>query len=114
MIMKKYDVWLADLDPSFGTEAGKKRPVVVVQTDFLNGRHTSTIICPTTTILTRTTRLTRIQLQRGDANLYEDSDILVDQVRAIDNHRFIKKIGILPTKYHKPLDENLRDILDLA
>jgi mRNA interferase MazF len=114
MIMKKYDVWLADLDPSFGTEAGKKRPVVIVQTDFLNGRHTSTIICPTTTILARTARLTRVQLQRGDANLYDDSDILVDQVRAIDNQRFIKKIGVLPIKYHIPLDENLRDIFDLA
>jgi mRNA interferase MazF len=112
--MKKYDVWLADLDPSFGTEAGKKRPVVIVQTDFLNVRHTSTIICPTTTLITKTTRLTRIQLQRGDANLFDDSDILVDQVRAIDNHRFIKKIGVLPVKYHLPLNENLRDILDLA
>jgi mRNA interferase MazF len=113
MIMKKYDVWLADLDPSFGTEAGKKRPVVIVQTDFLNRRHTSTIICPTTTILTRTTRFTRIHLQSGDANLYEDSDILIDQIRAIDNNRFVKKIGVLPIKYHNQLDENLRDILDL-
>jgi mRNA interferase MazF len=114
MIMKKYDVWLADLDPSFGTEAGKKRPVVVVQTDFLNSRHSSTIICPTTTKITTGTRLTRIQLQSGDANLRDDSDILVDQLRAIDNQRFIRKIGVLPVKYHVPLDENLRDILDLA
>lgn len=111
--MKKYDVWLADLDPSFGTEAGKKRPVVIVQTDFLNGQHTSTIVCPTTTNITAGTRLTRIQLQRGDANLYDDSDILIDQLRAIDNQRFIRKIGVLPTKYHSPLNENLRDILDL-
>jgi mRNA interferase MazF len=111
--MKKYDVWLADLDPSFGTEAGKKRPVVIVQTDFLNGRHSSTIICPITTQITNNARLTRIQLQRGDANLYDDSDILIDQLRAIDNQRFIRKIGVLPPKYHNLLDENLRDILDL-
>ena len=111
--MKKYDIWLADLDPSFGAEAGKKRPVVIVQTDFLNGRHSSTVICPTTSNIIAGAKLTRIQLQHGDANLYEDSDILVDQLRAIDNRRFIKQIGVLPPKYHAILDEKIKDILDL-
>jgi mRNA interferase MazF len=47
--IKQYDIWLADLNPSKGTEAGKVRPVVIIQTDLLNGTHLSTLICPVTT-----------------------------------------------------------------
>jgi mRNA interferase MazF len=111
--MRKYEVWLADLDPSFGTEAGKKRPVIIVQTDFLNGYHNSTIVCPTTTHIVRGTSLTRIALQIGDANLDKRCDIMIDQIRAIDNKRFISKLGDLPPQYHAQLDQNLSDILDL-
>lgn len=111
--MNKYEIWLANLDPSFGTEAGKKRPVIIVQTDYLNNYHTSTIVCPTTTNITNGTVLTRISLTAGDGNLSKDCDIMLDQIRAIDNIRFIKKIGDLPPQYHTILDQNLRDILDL-
>lgn len=111
--MKKFEVWLADLDPSFGTEAGKKRPVVVVQTDYLNGRHNSTIICPITTNIVKGTSLTRIALNAGEANLKSDSDIMIDQIRSIDNNRLIKILGNLPPQYHAILNQNLRDVLDL-
>ena len=49
MKAKKDEVWLANLDPRFGTEAGKTRPVLIVQTDLLNQVHPSTLICPITT-----------------------------------------------------------------
>jgi mRNA interferase MazF len=49
MTAKKYEIWLANLDPRFGTEAGKTRPVLIVQTDSLNKVHPSTLICPITT-----------------------------------------------------------------
>jgi mRNA interferase MazF len=111
--MNRYEVWLADLDPSFGTVAGKKRPVVIIQTDFLNNHHNSTIICPITTKIVSHTSLTRIALKAGEVNLRSHSDIMIDQLRAIDNIRFIVKIGNLPTQYHAVLDQNLRDILDL-
>ncbi|MFN2423284.1 MAG: type II toxin-antitoxin system PemK/MazF family toxin, partial [Cryomorphaceae bacterium] len=42
MKVKKFEIWLANLDPRMGTEAGKTRPVVVVQTDLLNRVHPST------------------------------------------------------------------------
>ncbi len=48
MDIKQFDIWLADLNPSIGTEPGKKRPVVIVQTDLLNETHLSTLICPIT------------------------------------------------------------------
>ena len=50
--MNQYEIWLADLNPQIGTEAGKVRPVVIVQTNFLNEiADPSTIICPITTKL---------------------------------------------------------------
>jgi mRNA interferase MazF len=112
--MRKYDVWLADLSPSFGTELGDICPVVVVQADILNISHNSTTICPIIAQTIQKPKQMIVQLQSGDANLNQDSEILIDQIRAIDNQRFIKKIGILPAKYHTFLNENIRDILDLT
>jgi mRNA interferase MazF len=110
--MKKYEVWLADLDPSFGTESGKKRPVVIVQSNLLN-HHSSTIICPISTNVKPTFTLTRVHLQLGDANLTKNSDVMIDQIRAVDNNRFIKKIGTLPTKYHLLINQNIKLVMDL-
>ncbi|MDQ6901963.1 MAG: type II toxin-antitoxin system PemK/MazF family toxin, partial [Bacteroidota bacterium] len=45
MKYKQFDIWLADLNLTVGTEPGKTRPVVIIQTDLLNETHLSTIIC---------------------------------------------------------------------
>ena len=47
------------------------------------------------------------------ANLHEDCDIMVDQIRAIDNKRLIKKVGILPTDVVEKVKENIVILLDL-
>ena len=112
--MKKYEIWLADLNPQIGTESGNVRPVVVVQTNFLNKHHPSTIICPLTTKIRPGATLLRIHLSAGTAGLNEDSDIMIDQVRAIDNLRLRQKIGQLPPAFHIQLDENLKIVLDLS
>lgn len=56
MEIRKGHVYTADLNPQIGTEPGKVRPVVVVQTDLLNGIHPSTVICPITTRIQREAR----------------------------------------------------------
>ena len=111
--MRKFEIWLADLDPSFGTEAGKIRPVVIVQTDFLNGKHASTLVCPITSKVKLKMRIIAIHLKTGEGGLNSDSDVMIDQIRSIDNSRFVKKIGDLPPQYHNKLNQNLRDVLDL-
>ncbi|MFN4256724.1 MAG: type II toxin-antitoxin system PemK/MazF family toxin [Saprospiraceae bacterium] len=78
--MKKHEVWTANLGPRFGTEAGKTRPVVIVQTDILNGLHPSTVICPLTTSVLPTAQLLRVHLRAGEAGLSQDSDVPVDQL----------------------------------
>jgi mRNA interferase MazF len=111
MKYKQYDIWLADLNPTVGTEPGKTRPVVIIQTDLLNEIHLSTIVCPITTNVKPETEILRIHLQK--AQLPKLSDVLVDQPRAIDNKRFIKKLGKLTTEQVVQLKENLKIVLDL-
>ena len=111
MKYKQYDIWLADLNPTVGTEPGKTRPVVIIQTDLLNDVHISTIVCPVTTNVKPEAEILRVHLKK--AQLEKLSDILVDQPRAIDNKRFIKKLGKLSNDQISQLKENLKIILDL-
>ncbi len=111
MKIQQYDIWLADLNPRKGTEPGKTRPVAVVQTDLLNDIHLSTIICPITTNVKIEADLLRVHLKKGQ--LDEVSDILVDQLRAIDNTKLIKKLGQLNSEQKTKLKANLRIVLDI-
>ena len=113
MIIKKYEVWLANLDPKFGTETGKTRPVLIVQTDILNKIHPSTIICPITTNIKPESQILRVHLKKGVAKVNENCDIMIDQLRAIDNKRLLKKIGVLPKELSELVKENIRIVLDL-
>ncbi len=111
--MNQYEIWLADLNPQIGTEAGKVRPVVVVQTNFLNEiGHPSTIICPITTKLNNESDILRIRINKGNCGLNENSDIMIDQIRAIDNSRFVKKIGFVSTEMRLKIQENIKNVLD--
>lgn len=111
MKIKQFDIWLADLNPSRGTEPGKTRPVVIIQTDLLNDNHLSTLICPITTNIKLEIELLRVHLNKGQ--LDKLSDILVDQIRAIDNQRLLKRLGKLTTEQQVKLKTNLRIVLEL-
>ncbi|OGP69379.1 MAG: taxon MazF [Deltaproteobacteria bacterium RBG_13_47_9] len=112
MEIRKWNVYLADLNPKFGTEPGKTRPVVVVQTDLLNNHHPSTIVCPLTTQIHPKSDILRIHLRKGEAGLTERSDIMVDQLRAVDNRRFLKRLGMIGSSSKKKLTGNIQTILN--
>ena len=111
MKIKQFDIWLADLNPARGTEPGKTRPVVIIQTDLLNDTHLSTVICPITTNVQPEMELLRVHLEKGQ--LDELSDILIDQIRAIDNRRLLKQIGSLSKEQILKLKNNLLILLDI-
>ena len=114
MQINQYEIWIADLNPQIGTEAGKSRPVLIVQTNLLNKiSHPSTIVCPITTNVQDDSDILRVHLKKGMANLHENCDIMVDQIRAIDNKRLIKKVGKLPTDLVEKVKENIAIIIDL-
>ena len=106
-------VCLADLNPPKGTEPGKIRPVLVVQTDLLNGHHPSTLVCPLTTNVKRSAKHLRVHLSRNQAGLDKDSDVMIDQLRAIDNRRLIKPLGSVSEPIMQQVSENLAIILDI-
>lgn len=108
MKIEKFHIYLADLNPQMGTEPGKVRPVVVIQTDLLNNVHPSTIVCPLTSIIVREAAVLRVHLPKREAGLDKDSDILVDQIRSIDNRRFKRHTGKLASHHREKLLENLR------
>lgn len=114
MQIKRFEIWIADLNPQIGSESGKTRPVLVVQTNLLNKiPHPSTIICPLTTNIQIESEILRVHIKKGIANLHENCDIMIDQVRAIDNKRLIKKVGELPDNLANKVKENLSIVLDL-
>ncbi|MBL7966258.1 MAG: type II toxin-antitoxin system PemK/MazF family toxin [Prolixibacteraceae bacterium] len=114
MLIRQFEIWIADLNPQIGTEPGKTRPVLVIQTDLLNKTlHPSTIVCPITTNVRKDSEILRVHLKKGVANLLESCDIMIDQLRAIDNKRFIQKIGDLPKSLVNKVKENIGIVLDL-
>ena len=114
MKIEQFDIWIADLNPQIGTEPGKTRPVLVIQTNLLNKiSHPSTLVCPITTNIENKTEILRVHLKKGMSNLHEDSDILIDQIRAIDNNRLLKRVGNLPVDLIQQVKENILIILDL-
>lgn len=111
MNIKKFNIYLADLGQAFGTEPGKVRPVVVVQTDILNNIHPSTIICPMTSKINRDIFKLRVHVPIQESGLTTSSDILVDQIRFIDNRRFKKHLGKLGRFHIQRLMDNLQILL---
>ena len=112
-MIKQFEIWIADLNPRKVTESGKTRPVVVIQTNLLNRiPHPSTIVCPITSKVKKESEILRVHLRKGTAGINQDCDIMIDQIRAIDNNRLTKRIGFLPEELIDILKENIRIIFE--
>ena len=106
-------LYLADLNPRRGSEPGKVRPVLVIQTDLLNETgHSSTWVLPCTTRLSGE-NLLRVPLPRGIAGNREGCEVMIDQSRAIDNRRFVRALRALPRALLREVEEKLRRLGDL-
>jgi len=113
MKIRRGCLYLADLNPRLGSEAGKSRPVLVVQTDLLNeAEHPSTWVLPCTTRLAGE-NLLRVPLPRGIAGNRQDCEVMIDQSRAIDNRRFVRPLKPLPRSLLREVEEKLRRLGDL-
>ena len=106
-------LYVADLSPGRGTESGKLRPVLVIQTDLLNSTgHQSTWIIPCTTRLTGESLL-RVVLPCGLAGNTKECELMIDQSRAIDNRRLKRRLGTLPRVVLAEVRQKLRLLADL-
>ena len=111
MKIKRWGVYLVDLNPQIGTKPGKLRPCVVVEDDALNEiNHPSTVILPITTKnAADQARPLRVFLAKGEAGLEKNSMVLVDQFLAWDNARFKKHLGDLSDKKRGELESACRE-----
>jgi mRNA interferase MazF len=101
-------LYIADLNPRDGTEPGKIRPVLVIQSDYLNEvGHPSTWILPCSTNIIGESLL-RVSLPKKIAGNNEDCEIMIDQSRSIENKRFRKELGKVPTILLKEVKEKIR------
>jgi mRNA interferase MazF len=106
-------LYLADLDPRAKTEAGKVRPVLVIQTDLLDeAGHPSTWVLPCATRLTGE-NLLRVVLPRGIAGNREECEVMVDQSRAIDNRRLVRPLRPVPRAILAEVVQKLRTLGEL-
>jgi mRNA interferase MazF len=84
---RRGSIHLANFNPSKGTEAGKIRPCLILQSDLLNdASHPSTTVLPLTTQLTDDAAPLRFRIEARE-RLQSDSDVMIDQARTIDNSR---------------------------
>jgi mRNA interferase MazF len=98
MAFKRGGIYLANFNPSKGTEPGKIRPCIVMQSDLLNeAEHPSTTVLPLTTRLTDDAVPLRYRVVARDGLEY-DSDVMLDQTRTIDNQRIASELLTLLTE----------------
>ncbi len=112
MTVSKGEIWLANLNPvKKSNEVGKVRPVCIFQTDELNhSDYPTTIILPLSTFLIDDAEPIRMRVQKRDA-LEHPSDILIAQIRAVDNSRLIKKIATLTAEEIKRVTRLFNEVI---
>lgn len=93
MIVKRGDIYYADLSPVVGSEQGGIRPVLVIQNDIGNKYSPTVIAAAITSQINKVKMPTHIELAAKDYGLNKDSVILLEQIRTIDKRRLREKIG---------------------
>ena len=91
-MIKRGDIYYADLRPVIGSEQGGVRPVLIIQNDTGN-RHSPTVICAAITSRMNKAKLpTHVELKADHCHMVKDSVILLEQLRTIDKQRLKEKI----------------------
>jgi mRNA interferase MazF len=92
--MKRYELYLVDLDPTIGVEMKKARPCLIVSPDEMNNYVQSVIVAPLTTNFRNIPSRVKIIGSHGNG-LSDTSYVALDQIKTIDKHRCMKKIGTI-------------------
>lgn len=97
-MIKRGQLYYADLSPVIGSEQGGVRPVLILQNDVGNKFSPTVIAAATTSKLSKTKLPTHISLEKEKYCLPKDSIVLLEQIRTIDKSRLLDYIGELPTE----------------
>ena len=113
MMIKRGDIYYADLRPVVGSEQGGVRPVLIIQNDAGN-RHSPTVICAAITSRMNKAKLpTHVELSAAECDISKDSVILLEQIRTIDKQRLKEKVCHLDAKTLHRVNRALKISLEL-
>lgn len=113
MIVKRGDVYFADLSPVVGSEQGGVRPVLVIQNDIGNRFSPTVIIAAITAQIQKAKLPTHVEIDAKRYGFERDSVILLEQIRTIDKQRLTDKITHLDEEMMEKVDEALQISLGL-
>ena len=113
MIIRRGDIYYADLRPGVGSEQGGVRPVLIIQNDIGN-KHSPTVICAAITSKMNKAKLpTHVELNTKRCDMIRDSVILLEQLRTIDKQRLKERICHIDDELLKDVDRALMISLEL-
>ena len=106
--VRRFDVWLIGLDPTQGSEIRKTRPCVVVSPDEMNRHVRTVIIAPMTSARRGYPTRVDITFQR------RKGQVVLDQIRAVDKSRLVRKLGRLPEARAREVADVLVEMFSFA
>ncbi len=114
MIIKRGEIYYADLSPVIGSEQGGVRPVLIVQNDIGNKYSPTVIAAAITSQINKAKLPTHIEISAQEYGLQKDSVILLEQIRTIDKKRLREKIGHMDDELMDKVNEALSISFGLA
>ena len=107
-MVKRGEIYYADLSPVVGSEQGGLRPVLIIQNDIGNRYSPTVIVAAITSKIDKARLPTHIELTAESYGLTKDSVVLTEQVRTIDKRRLKERVGLLPQEIMSTVDEALQ------
>lgn len=113
-LIKRGEVWTADLRPGTGREISKIRPALIFSSDAITASSPTIIVLPISSQIPPMLGIDRIIIPKNDLRLQKDSVILCGQIRAIDKVRLKKKIGLISKQRIQEVEEALKLVLGMT
>ncbi|MFD3155722.1 type II toxin-antitoxin system PemK/MazF family toxin [Haloimpatiens sp. FM7330] len=107
LVVKRGDIFYADLSPVVGSEQGGVRPVIIIQNDVGNKYSPTVIIAAITSQINKAKLPTHVEISSEEYGLNRDSVVLLEQIRTLDKRRLKEKIGHMTDEDMKKVDDSL-------
>lgn len=114
MVVKRGDIFYADLSPVIGSEQGGIRPVIIMQNDIGNKYSPTVIVAAITSQINKAKLPTHVEISSEEYGLNRDSVVLLEQIRTLDKRRLKEKIGHMTESDMEKVNRALLISLSLA
>jgi len=113
MVVRRGDIFYADLSPVVGSEQGGTRPVLIIQNDIGNQYSPTTIVAAITSQIDKPKLPTHVAMPAGPGGLEKNSVILLEQIRTIDKSRLLEKVTSLDAEMMSKVNQAIEISLGL-